>query len=203
LERTPEGHVTVMLHPIYHGMKTHPLLLDAEAEQLQQGTLTHVLKTYQGADGKKKSWVIEYDPETREFVSSDPEKVQVPTKINGEKLSDLQKEQYRNGSVVELSDGTRLQRRASSRSGVTANREALMYSLILDGGISYLLLRSLRNLFRSKTPQKDPYTEGYQKAVQDMQQWQRTMQVPRQTFTPAQEDEPQQQHRGYEKGRSR
>jgi hypothetical protein len=78
-----------------------------------------------------------------------------------------------------------------------------MYSLILDGGISYLLLRSLRNLFRSKTPQKDPYTEGYQKAVQDMQQWQRTMQVPRQTFTPAQEDEPQQQHRGYEKGRSR
>jgi hypothetical protein len=79
--------------------------------QLEQGTLTHVQKTYQAADGKKKTWIIEYDPETREFISSDPEKVRVPAKINGEQLSDLQKEHYRNGSVVELSDGTRLQRR--------------------------------------------------------------------------------------------
>jgi len=75
--------------------------------------------------------------------------------------------------ILHLKDGTRLQRRASSRSGVTANREALMYSLVLDGGISYMLLRSLRNLFGSKSQQKDPYTEGYQRALQDMQQQQR------------------------------
>lgn len=200
LERTQEGHIHIQLHPIYRDVKTHPLLLDAEAEQLEQGTLTHVLKTYQGGDGKKKSWVIEYDPETREFISTDPEKVQVPARINGEKLSDLQKEHYRNGDVVQLSDGTRLQRRASSRSGVTSNREALMYSLILDGGISYFLLRSLRNLFGSKTPQKDAYTEGYQKAMQDMQQWERTKQAPIKVSASDQENE---QQRGYTKGRSR
>lgn len=202
LEQTPEGHVTVQLHPIYRDVKKHPLLLDVEAEQLEQGTLTHVLKTYQAGDGKKKSWVIEYDPETREFISTDPAKVRVPAKINGEKLSELQKEQYRNGDVVQLSDGTRLQRRASSRSGVTSNREALMYSLILDGGISYLLLRGLRNLFGSKNVQKDPYTEGYQRAMQDMQQWQRARQAPQQAI-PKWENEQEQQQREYGKSRSR
>ncbi|KGE12631.1 DUF4099 domain-containing protein [Sphingobacterium deserti] len=177
LERMPDGHITLQLHPIYRDIKKHPLLLDAEAQLLEQGKLTHVQKTYQENDGKRKSYVIEYDPETREFIAADPDKIRVPAMINGEKLSDLQKEQYRNGSVVELSDGTRLQRRASSRSGVTSNREALMYSLVLDGGISYLLLRSLRNLFGSKSRQKDPYTEGYQRALQDMQQRERNKPV--------------------------
>lgn len=201
LERTPDGHITLQLHPIYRDIKKHPLLLDAEAEQLEQGSLTHVLKTYQAGDGKKKSWVIEYDPETREFISTDPAKVKVPAKINGEKLSDLQKEQYRNGDVVQLSEGTRLQRRASSRSGVTSNRDALMYSLILDGGISYLLLRGLRNLFGNKSGQKDAYTEGYQRAMQDMQQWQRSRNTTAQAFDPGQELE--QQERNLGKSRSR
>lgn len=200
LERTAEGHVTLQLHPIYRDVKQHPLLLADEAEQLVDGKLTHVLKTYQGGDGKKKSWVIEYDPETREFVSSDPAKVRVPAMINGEKLSDLQKEQYRNGGIVQLTDGTRLQRRASSRSGVTSNREALMYSLILDGGISYLLLRSLRNLFGNRTPQKDPYTEGYQRAVQDMQRLQGGRQPVAQSF---ELDYGEQQERDRGKSRSR
>jgi len=100
---------------------------------------------------------------------------------------------------VQLSDGTRLQRRASSRSGVTSNREALMYSLILDGGISYMLLRGLRNLFGNKTEQKDAYTEGYQRALQDMQQAQRTIQAP----IHHQENEQEQQQQTYGKGYSR
>lgn len=170
LERTADGQVRLQLHPIYRDVKKHPLLLDDEAEQLEQGKLTYVMKTYQKGNGKLKSWIIEYDPETKEFIAADPEKIKVPTMINGEKLSELQKEQYRNGSVVELSDGTRLQRRASSRSGVISNREALMYSLMLDGGISYFLIHNLRNIFGSKSKQMDPYTEGYQRALQDMKQ---------------------------------
>lgn len=200
LQRAETGHISIQLHPIYRDIKKHPMLLEAEADQLEQGALTHVLKTYQTGDGKKKTWVIEYDPETREFISSDPQKVQAPAKINGEKLSELQKEQYRNGEVVQLSDGTRLQRRASSRSGVTSNRDALMYSLILDGGISYMLLRGLRNLFGSKNAQKDAYTEGYQRALQDMQQMQRTKQAPVYQYENEQE---QQQQQAHGKGRSR
>lgn len=78
-----------------------------------------------------------------------------------------------------------------------------MYSLILDGGISYLLLRSLRNLFGNKAAQKDPYTEGYQKAMQDMQQWQRAKQTPSQASIPQWEMEQEQQQRVNGKSRSR
>ena len=204
LERSTDGQVILQLHPIYRDVKKHPLLLDVEAEQLEQGKLTHVLKTYQEGDGKRKSWIIEYDPETKEFIAADPDKIKVPSMINGEKLSDSQKEQYRNGSIVELSDGTRLQRRASSRSGVTANREALVYSLVLDGGISYMLLRSLRNLFGSKTQQKDPYTEGYQRAIQDMQQRERNKPIIHQSFVAdPQQDLYKQQVKDIGKGPSR
>ena len=71
-----------------------------------------------------------------------------------------------------------------------------MYSLVLDGGISYLLMRGLRNLFGSKTVQKDPYTEGYQRALLDMQRAQQITHAP----TPKQENEQQQT---YGKGNSR
>ncbi|NGM71659.1 DUF4099 domain-containing protein [Sphingobacterium sp. SGL-16] len=182
LEKSAEGEFKIQIHPIYREAKKHPLLLESEAEQLEQGKLTHVLKTYQQDNGKRKSWIIEFDPETNEFIAADPDKIKVPAMINGEKLTDMQKDQYRNGSIVELSDGTKLQRRASSRSGVTANREALVYSLVLDGGISYMLLRSLRNLFGSKSQQKD-YTEGYQHALRDMQLRQRNTPVILPSFT--------------------
>jgi len=77
-----------------------------------------------------------------------------------------------------------------------------MYSLILDGGISYMLLRGLRNLFGNKSSQKDAYTEGYQRAVQDMQQWQRNKQ-PALQFATDPVQEPEQQERGLGKSRSR
>ncbi|MGB3108300.1 DUF4099 domain-containing protein [Sphingobacterium siyangense] len=167
LHRDENGHMSIQLHPIYREATRHSLLLDVEAEQLELGQLTNVQKTYQTDQGKK-SWIIEYDPETKEFISSDPDKVEVPDKINSEKLSELQKDQYRNGGVVALSDGTLIQRRAASRSGVTSNRTALIYSLLLDGGISYLVLKVVGNLVNNKKEQQDPYTTGYNQALKDM-----------------------------------
>ncbi|WP_104382204.1 DUF4099 domain-containing protein [Sphingobacterium sp. HMA12] len=167
LHQDENGHMSIQLHPIYREAKRHSLLLDIELEQLELGQLTNVQKTYQTSQGKQ-SWIIEYDPETKEFISSDPDKVEVPEKINNETLSDLQKDQYRNGAVVNLSDGTVVQRRAASRGGVTSNRTALIYSLLLDGGMSYLVLKVAGNLLNSKKQQQDPYTVGYNQAINEM-----------------------------------
>ncbi|OOG19653.1 hypothetical protein BWD42_07000 [Sphingobacterium sp. CZ-UAM] len=168
LQRDENGHMSIQIHPIYRDAKRHALLLDIEAEQLELGQLVNVMKTYQTPQGKK-SWIIEYDPETKEFISSDPDKVEVPEKINHEALSEIQKHQYRHGDVVTLSDGTLLQRRAASRTGVTANRTALIYSLLLDGGTPYLLLKVVDNLMNSRKEQEDPYTAGYRQALNDME----------------------------------
>src|SRR5690606_2825191 len=83
LERSPEGHVSLQLHPMGREVKQRPLLLADEAEQLAGGRRSDVLRSHQGADGKKKSWVIEYDPQTRGFLSSDPAKVRVAAMVNG------------------------------------------------------------------------------------------------------------------------
>ncbi len=172
LDRTPEGKIKIQLHPIYKEAQRHPLLIDVEADQLELGTLSNVQKIYHTPEGKKKSWVIEYDPETKEFISYDPDKVKVPEKVNGEILSDIQKELYRNGGLVQLSDGTLLQHRASERKGILSDRAALVLSVLLDGGLSYLVIRGLRNILNNPNPQKDEYSEAYNHVRKDMERQQ-------------------------------
>jgi hypothetical protein len=85
-------------------------------------------------------------------------------------LSLEQKERYRKGKEVELSDGTRFQYGGGDARGVRANKLALIASVIVDGGISYLLYKGLNAMFGQKhDPQKaDVYSKGYYQALEDM-----------------------------------
>lgn len=200
LERSPDDKITVQIHPIYKQARKHPLLIDVESDQLESGTLSNVVKTYQTPEGKKKSWVIEYDQETKEFLSYDPDKVKVPEGVNGEKLSDIQKELFRNGGLVQLSDGTLLQHRASERKGILSDRAALVLSVLLDGGISYLIIRGLRNILNNPKEQKDEYSEAYNRVIREMERH-RVNNLPP---DPAQDSNHTAQHkRGYGRGTSR
>jgi hypothetical protein len=88
--------------------------------------------------------------------------------VNGEILSEKKKKAFQNGEVVELNDGTRIQHSSTDSKGIRSDRKALILSVLLDGGISYLLLRGLRNLSGSTDPQKEGYTKGYNQALADM-----------------------------------
>ncbi|MES2446594.1 MAG: DUF4099 domain-containing protein [Bacteroidota bacterium] len=200
LERSLDGKITVQIHPIYKEAQKHPLLIDVEADQLELGALSSVIKTYQTPEGKKKSWVIEYDQETKEFLSYDPDKVKVPDAVNGEKLSDIQKELFRNGGLVQLPDGTLLQHRASDRKGILSDRATLVLSVLLDGGISYLIIRGLRNILNNPKEQKDEYSEAYNRVIQEMER-QRVNNLPP---DPEQQNNHKAQHnRGYGRNTSR
>lgn len=203
LNRSPDGKITVQLHPIYKEAQRHPLLIDLEADQLEQGTISNVQKTYYTPEGKRKSWVIEYDSETKEFISYDPDKVEVPEKVNGEALSDIQKELYRNGGLVQLSDGTLFQHRASERKGILSDRAALIFSVLLDGGLSYLLIRGLRNILNNPHQQKDEYSEAYNQVRHEMEK-QRIENLPlNPDFQPQENNHKAQHNRGYGRGTSR
>lgn len=198
LERSWDNKITLRLHPIYKEVQQHPLLIPVEAQQLEMGTFSNVQKTYQTHEGKKKSWVIEYDRETKEFISYDPDKVVAPEKVNGETLSDIQKELYRNGGLVQLSDGTLFQHRASERKGLLSDRAALVLSVLLDGGLSYLVIRGLRNILNNPKEQKDEYSAGYNQVMREMEQ--QRLKTDQQT----QENNQKAQHsRGYSRGTSR
>lgn len=168
LAKGADGNVTVNLHPINKEIKTHPLLNDDETQDLVSVKVQSVQKEYADADKILKKLIIEYDEQTREFVAYRPDQVEAPEEVNGETLTDKKKKAFQNGEVVELNDGTRLQHSATDSKGVRSDRKALILSVLLDGGISYLLLRGLRNLRGSDDPQKEGYTKGYNQALADM-----------------------------------
>ncbi|SDE11177.1 Protein of unknown function [Mucilaginibacter pineti] len=198
LDRSPDGIVVVKAHPIYKDAQPHPQLNEHEAAVLSEKGLASIRKVYGNPPGKSATYVIEYDPETKEFVSYRPEQVKAPEKVNGEKLTDKQKEDFRNGDLVTLSDGTRFQHRASVSKGILSDRKALVLSVLLDGGISYLLITGIRNLIGANTPQKEAYTKGYKEALEDMQRHQRST-----GELQAQQLADENHKRGYSRGSSR
>src|SRR5690606_7965215 len=156
------------LHPIYKDIQPHPMLDRNETTQLAAGEVPSIQKEYIDNGKDRKKVIIEYDEDTREFVAYNPKEVEVPVRVNNEELTEQQQKDFREGRVVELSDGTRLQHSASDSKGVRSDRTRLVMSVLLDGGLSYLLFRGVRHLFGDRSPQKEGYTKGYNEAVADM-----------------------------------
>jgi hypothetical protein len=167
LWREADGKVAFKLHPIYKEAVIPELLEKKEAEQLMKGQIATVAKSKPVT--AKQEVVYEYDPETREFISYDPVKVIVPDKINGYPLTDAQKGDWKKGLQVTLPDSTRVQHRATDPKGILADRAALVLSVLLDGGISYLLYRGIRHLLNSTEPQRDENTPAFRKAYAEME----------------------------------
>jgi hypothetical protein len=168
LKRNADGSVSVNLHPIYKELMPHPLLSEEESKLLQSGQLQNIQKVYKKTEDKVGGLIIEYDAETKEFVSYDPDQVEVPIKVNGEILTEEKKKAFQNGELVTLEDGTKIQHSVTDSKGIRSDRKALILSVLLDGGISYLLFRGLRNILGNKEEQKEAHTKGYNLALADM-----------------------------------
>lgn len=191
-----DNQLTLKIHPIYKEPKQHAMLSEHEAQVLIDGQIDTLQKIYD-KDGKRRTYAFEYDPETKEFITYDPALVIAPETVNGKKLSKAQKDAFRNGEIISLGDGTQFQYRASERSGLKADRRALILSVLLDGGISYLIIRGIRALLNK--PQQEAESEAYLKALAEIEQKMKQQKAK----PPVQEDQPQQESRGYSKGRSR
>lgn len=165
LLREDSGNIELLIHPIYKEARKHALLTELESEQLIKGNFTHLTKEITTPEGKPKSTIIEYDSQTKEFISYDPEEVIAPDTVNGYKLNAKQKEAFKKGEIVELPDGTQFQHRASDAKGVLSDHKMLLLSVLLDGGFSYLLLRGINNLAGNTLLQKDQ-NEEFDKAIQ-------------------------------------
>jgi hypothetical protein len=149
-----DGKPELILHPIYKEADCPQFLTDVEAEELEKGQVISIRKIIKGGEGEPKDILVEFDPETREFIITDTEKVVAPDIINSEKLTPEQKERYRKGKTVELTDGTVLQFSGAECQGVRSNRLALVASILIDGGVSYMLFKGLHALFGQKQVEK-------------------------------------------------
>jgi len=167
LSRSYSGEVELNIHPIYKEARKLDALTQFEADQLKFGVFSHLEKDMKASNGTLKPHIIEYDNETKEYIFYDPDSVLAPERVNGHKLSSSQKESYRNGDMLELPDGTRIQHRASEKQGILSDNTKLVLSVLLDGGLSYLLLRGVKNLIGNTEKQKE-LSSSYQSAYNDV-----------------------------------
>ena len=169
LRNNADGGLDLLIHPVYREARFPKYLTDTEAESLQNGDEVNLEKVIND-HGVKKEVLIEFDKETREFIITDTEKILVPDMVNNEHLSLEQKERYRKGKTVELTDGTRFQYSGGDPRGVRSNKLALIASIIVDGGMSYLVYKGLNAMLGEKRDQVKAgrHSNGYYEALEKM-----------------------------------
>ncbi len=171
LHTNPDGNTDMLIHPIYRKPATPDFLDDNEARELEKGEVANVVKVTTDNKGNKKEVLVEYDKETREFIVSDTELILTPDMVNNEFLTAAQKENYRKGKEVQLADRTRFAYSEVDTHGIRSNKIALVASILVDGGLSYMVYKGLNALFNQKRDEKDAnvLSPGYFNALKDVE----------------------------------
>lgn len=171
LQPNETGKIDLIIHPIYRKAVTPDFLDDNEAQKLQKGEVASLLKTTVDNHGNKKEMLIEFDADTKEYIVSDTEKILAPDMVNNEFLTAAQKENYRKGKEVQIADGTKFAYSAVDHHGIRANKLALVASILIDGGLSYMVYKGLNALFNQKRDPKaaEKLSPGYRNAIKDVE----------------------------------
>src|SRR5690606_33955698 len=83
-----------------------------------------------------------------------------------------QKREFKEGKAVSLSDGTEIQASPASKNGIRSNKRFLIASLLLDGGISFLIYQAVNAIMKRGQAQKqkeNEYSKGYLDALKKVQ----------------------------------
>ncbi|WP_051316108.1 DUF4099 domain-containing protein [Algoriphagus vanfongensis] len=167
--RGEDGNPSLRIDPVYREANPHPDLSESERNQLVKKELANLKKSYVDKEGNIQSEIIEYDHRTKQFLSYNPRDIQAPQQVNGEELSPQQKKKYKEGDTVTLEDGTEFQLSPSSPKGIRSNSKGLVLSVLLDGGLSYLLITGVEKMLGKKSQEEKAYSEGYLQAVKEVQ----------------------------------
>jgi hypothetical protein len=169
VERNSKGKLELKAHPIYHQPVFPVDLTDIEAEKLEQGETVAIYKKLKDKDETTREYLFEYDPETREYIKTDTGKIEEPLLVNNEILSESQREAFRKGKEVQLSDGTKFRYSGVDTAPFRANCIALAVSLLLDGGLSYVIYRGIKSLTgKEHTSEAHELSKGFQESVEDL-----------------------------------
>lgn len=121
---------------------------------------------------QEKTVIYEFDPETNSFVSLPEDFVQVPEEINGMPLTAEQKQKYKKGDSITMADGATLKASPAAKDQFRSDRRLLIFSLFIDGGLTYLLYKGIQALVKNGEQQKqmdNHYSKGYMDALKKVQ----------------------------------
>jgi hypothetical protein len=172
LQLQPDGSLKLLFHPIRLEPEVPSFLTSTQAEMLEKGDVINLQKMIFDDEGHAKEVLIEFDKDTNEFIITDTEKIQAPDAVNGIPLTEEQKEKYRKGKEVKVEDdGTTFQYSGTEKQGMRSDKLALIASILIDGGVSYILYKALHALLgdKEKKDEKRGVGKNYHAAFQDMQ----------------------------------
>lgn len=167
--RGEDGNPALRIDPVYREPNVHPNLNETERNQLVRKELANIKKTYVDKEGNIQTEIIEYDQRTKQFLSYNPREIKAPQSVNGKELDPQQKKKYKEGETVLLADGTAFQLSPSAPKGLRSNKSGLVLSVLLDGGLSYLLITGAQKLVGKESQEDKAYSEGYLQAIKEVQ----------------------------------
>lgn len=167
--RGDNGNPSLRIDPVFREPNEHPKLSQEERQRLIKAEIANIKKNYVDMEGTVQTEIIEYDKETKQFMAYDPRKVKAPETVNEQHLTPKQKRKYKEGEVVELNDGTAFQFSGIDKNNIRSNRSGLVLSVVLDGGISYLLYTGLKRMLGGKSNEEKSYTQGYVDGINKVQ----------------------------------
>lgn len=150
LVRNADSSVSLRIHPIN---KVAPNIFNLSAEELSDLTerKTDVLeKKVTKENGEKEDMLIQYDPETREFVGKNIKEINAPKEINGTKLTDQQRSDWKHGKEVNVEEGPV---RIDLRSAMGFIGHVFLFAL--DGGITLAISSLMKNQARKEEQKKE------------------------------------------------
>jgi len=140
-----------------------------EMKDAGDGKKTWEVRDYAEGDRHERTFLFEYDRETKSFVGVDAEKITVPETLDGQQLTPEQKRDFREGRPIAMPDGTSAQASPKEKNGIRSNRRMLIASVLLDGGISFLLYHAIKALVKNRKTaeqkERDVYSKGYLDAI--------------------------------------
>lgn len=167
--RGDNGGSSLRIDPVYREPNEHPQLSQDERQRLVKAEIANIKKSFVDKEGNVQTEIIEYDKETKQFMAYDPRKVKAPETVNEQHLTPEQKRKYKEGEVVELNDDTAFQFSSIERKNIRSNRSGLVLSLILDGGMSYLLYTGLKRMLGKQSNEEKSYSQGYIDGINKVQ----------------------------------
>lgn len=163
------GQPSLRIDPVYREPNDHPQLTQDERQKLIRAELANIKKSYVDKNGNVQTEVIEYDRDTKQFMSFDPRKVKAPEGVNGQQLTPEQKRKFKEGEAVNLDDGTQFQISSTDKKGIKSNQSGLVLSVLVDGGVSYLLVTGIQRMLGKKSDEEQSYSKGYMDGINAVQ----------------------------------
>lgn len=161
LHRNADNSVSLRFHPINHTARNIYDLTDAQERILQNGEAKGIVIESKKQNGEPTDVLVQYDSDTKEYVSINLNDIPLPEKINDVKLTEEQRSDWKKGKEIEV-DGEPVRLSLTNTMGFVGK----VFMFALDGGISIAIAAMMKE-YNKREAEKNNSGRGAVAAVND------------------------------------